>query len=450
MVEYDCDGCQKKFNHKSTYDRHRNKKKPCKINDNNQKNDEVEVQNIIQLDPILENINEIPNINKGYVSNNISYYPMLPLRNPHEIPQINKEYIPNSTQYYPIPLRNPHEIPYINKEYIPNNIGYYQIPPLCNPHEIPYINKEHIPNIMSNLQTSQIVPNIANVEIKPIDNIKSHKCNYCDNCYTQACHLLRHMKSCLEKKQSDQKYETEINNLKQKYELLNKDIESKNKEIDGKNKELSNKDTEIAYLKTLVDGAGGIIKTSMNATSYIMANYTNAPLLLAITDKSIITKNKDNFVDELIYSYNNNILDRHIGDIVVSHYKKTDPKTQPLWNTDVPRLNYMVRTPINDKEDWFIDKKGNQLKAKVIDPLLNDHIKPDLLKYLVDQNNKINTVKDIEHLDNLFDSMKIVNLIIKLIDESKLADDIIRYVASHFFFQRKDDVKMIEHKEVIV
>ncbi len=356
MVEYGCDGCDKKFDHKSAYDRHRKKKIPCKVPD---------VKPLIVQDKLI-NIQTTADI-----SNSLSK--------------------------------------------------------ICNA--------------------------LLNQPVNIINNeIINHKCNHCNNSYSKACHLTRHYKTCSQKKQSEQKFESEINILKQKFELeiitskqkIELEMINSKQQIELLNKELEIKNKENEYLRTLVSDAGNIIKTSVNATSYIMTNFTTTPALLAITDKSIITKNDETFVNQLIYKYNCDNLETHIGDIIIAHYKKTDPKNQPFWNTDVPRLTYIVRMLTDDKEDWFIDKRGTRIKAKIIDPLLNTYIRPELLEYLTAQQANMGTVKNTNEMENIFESMKTANLIIKLIDESKLANDIIRYIASFFYFQKNNEIKQIK------
>ncbi len=209
---------------------------------------------------------------------------------------------------------------------------------------------------------------------------------------------------------------------------------------------MKNMAKENEYLKTMVNGASGVLKSSLSTLAYITTNYSKAPVLLPITDESIITKNDDNFINEIIYSHTNDSLNTKIGDIIVAHYKKTDPKQQSFWTTDVSRLTYIVRTLINNKEDWFVDKKGNGLKSHIIDPILNDYIKPLLLKYINEQQAGIGNIKDGDKLEDIFDRMKVANLIIQSINESILADNIIRYIASHFFCQKIDDIKLIENK----
>ncbi len=417
MVLYICNPCGKPFDHKANYEKHMSRKKPCK--------------------PPLEN-SEIP------VNNNVIV-----------------------------------DVPILLQHPLKNNI------------------------IIGDVELND------NVDVDELQNI--HTCVCCNNTYSNSCNLARHYKTCQAKQQLDQKYQAdidifkqkyqseitvlkhqyelsdnnknnEINNLKHQCELLNKDIDIKNKdidnlkhqyelfftmknnEIDGYKKEIENKNKlieqltntqidsakqEVEYLKTLVNGAGGVIKTSFNALTYITTNFKTTPVLLPISDESIITKNDKNFVNEVIYSYTIETLDQKIGNIIVGHYKKTDPQQQSFWTSDVSRLTYMARILTNDKEDWFIDKKGIKIKSHIIDPILNDYIKPLVLKYLNEQQDSIRHTTDGGKLENIFDYMKTANLIIKSIDESSLAEDIIRYIASHFYIQKADEVKLLKNKPEI-
>ncbi len=433
IKKHKCISCNKSFDRKANFDRHMNKKIACKKNTDDliPQKEVHDINNIIESTQLLQffaqnNIKVIKTCDNAISSHIIPY-------NSHIIPPASKNKVVTDDQSI---------LPLVINELAPNKMD---------------INKD-----------------------QQIDQNKLHKCNYCGGIYSQACNLARHYKACQEKQKNDQKYQAEIDSLKQQNALLIKEIANHvallakeiasheallSKEIANNKVEIENykteiktkdrtirhltrdytdsKNKEVEYLKTVVNGAGGVLKTSFNALSYITTNYTKAPVMLPITDQSIITKNDDNFINEIIYSHTNDSLDTKIGDIIIAHYKKTDPKQQSLWTSDVSRLTYIMRTLINNKEDWFIDKKGNGLKANIIDPVLNDYIKPLLLTYIGNQHGLVANVKDGDKFEDIFVRMETANLIIKSINESILADNIIKYIASHFYCQKTDDIKLI-------
>jgi hypothetical protein len=81
-----------------------------------------------------------------------------------------------------------------------------------------------------------------------------------------------------------------------------------------------------------------------------------------------------------LYHFENDTLDKFIGDIIIKQYIKEDPKVQSVWNTDVSRLAYLVRELINNKKEWSIDKGGNKVTEYIIKPIL-DFIKIEIEKY---------------------------------------------------------------------
>ncbi len=169
MPKHICNGCNKIYDHKGSYIRHINKKKPCEF--------------IVDEEPKLE------------------------------APELPQEIIPNLD-----PNSEVKHMPIDNVEL------FGQIQP------IPIID---INNVVKN--------------DKPV-----YECSYCNNTFTKANNLSRHYKTC-PKKDTFDKSQIEAG----KIELLRKQLESKDREIE-------NRDKQIEYLKTLISGAGSIIKISVN------------------------------------------------------------------------------------------------------------------------------------------------------------------------------------------
>lgn len=197
------------------------------------------------------------------------------------------------------------------------------------------------------------------------------------------------------------------------------------------------------HLKSLINNAGLIIKSSVSTMSYLMTHYTDAPILKPITDFSAIEydeKNEEfNLMDALIVEHDNGNLHRYLGDFIVKTYKKEDPTQQSIWNSDSVRLTYVIRQLINKKPDWKTDKKGVNIKKNIIDPLLSyinnivvdylhnsnleDYVKEPYYKYKL-RVNKVETASKI-HYD---------------INNKFLSEEILKYITPHFYLNKIDQL----------
>ncbi len=182
-----------------------------------------------------------------------------------------------------------------------------------------------------------------------MDKIDQNKCNYCEGIYSQASNLARHYKACQEKQKYDQKYQTEIVDLKHQNALLVKEMEGYKANIERYKADIKIKDCtirdlnrdyidsknkEVEFLKSVINNAGDIINTMSCITS------NNASMLLPITYQNITNK--------AVNSYTNKILDTDSDDIIVAHNDQLDLK-QMIVPSDVSRLTNIMRTLINNK-----------------------------------------------------------------------------------------------------
>jgi hypothetical protein len=114
-----------------------------------------------------------------------------------------------------------------------------------------------------------------------------------------------------------------------------------------------------------------------NVVKYVNQNYINAqPLEMLQSNQAknlLMAQNtKTHSVEELmIYYYDKHTLDKFIGKIIKSEYKKEDPETQQFWATDVSRLSFLVRRVMKENDKiWINDKKGIMIKKYIITPIL--------------------------------------------------------------------------------
>lgn len=302
---------------------------------------------------------------------------------------------------------------------------------------------------------------------------KKYLCDYCNTSFTQSCHLSRHLKYCKKKEsehklleqefqkykeqQEFEKYKIEKDNeiyiLKEKLNFFEKEkkyIENEKMELKQHLETLKN---ENKFQKHLIESAGGMIKKSMNTFSYLLLNYNNAPELQSLKDYSIISKNREALIENLIYYHKKGNFEKYIGDFLIQQYKKDDPKMQAFWSSDIERLNYFIRELINNntegchinKEDlgkkenksisWLIDKKGIRVRKNIIDPLLQ-YVHDIGVKYLNEKN------KEIYNLDNnkaieLVSKMQEIGAINSGIKSNIISNNINKYIAPHFYLNKE-------------
>ena len=131
------------------------------------------------------------------------------------------------------------------------------------------------------------------------------------------------------------------------------------------------KDAE--YYKQMLMEAGGLVKKSVGSLTYIVDNYENAPALQAINMDEIKTlkDNEKKFIEDVLSAFKHKTIGKYLGSLIIKIYKKDDPESQSIWNTDDSRLTYLIKELLGNKSsNWVIDKKGVKTTEYLIDPLL--------------------------------------------------------------------------------
>lgn len=321
----------------------------------------------------------------------------------------------------------------------------------------------------------------------------------CDTCnYKTDCRVSwhKHINTIKHKKKSTEKDSVDINNIKKDHEieLLKEKLKAIESEKNNIEKQLQNerimferqlKLTENQLIKTenqlnstkqqyenhietlknennfqkqLINSAGGMIQKSMNTLSFLLLNYNNAPCLQSLDDYSIISKNVDYLIKDLIFYFKKSKLDKYLGDFIVKHYKKDNPELQAMWNSDTERLNYFIRELYNIKNSeivlkndenkkidnqWIVDRKGLKMTKCIINPLL-DYICNLNINYLK-QKNKENNEADLKERESILKDMETIALINCDIKNHNLSKNINKYIAPYFYLD-KGNHKLIKSK----
>ena len=253
----------------------------------------------------------------------------------------------------------------------------------------------------------------------------TYECDYCGSEFKHHQNMYRHMKYRCKEKIS----------LQNKNEIL----EKQNKELNTENKKLI--DTNLNNSE--------VTKKSVNVMTYALKHFQDASPVGLLEDDKFDEMTKFLIYDEdgnkktnksveeiIIFHYKKDTLIKVLGELIVNKYKKTNPKKQSIWSSDISRLTFIVRDIIGKtkKSKWITDKKGIHITQTVINPMM-DIIKKRLIKFVNKSGKIINETKDI--LSKMHDA----NLALLAIKLGKIHSEILRYIAPHFNFNIDDKLK---------
>jgi len=188
---------------------------------------------------------------------------------------------------------------------------------------------------------------------------KSTTCEYCENTFSRSDALKRHYPRC------------DIRNDKLK---RLEEVEKENEELKEVNKDV---------IKTN--------KYAMSAFNYLAKTFKETPALNRVRVDQLDTimykdhNTDDDFklVESLIYYHRFKRLHEYIGDTIVALYRKHDPETQSIWNSDTQRLSYIIRTLVDDDIEWKRDNGGKKVLKVVINPIL-EYIEKKIKGYILE------------------------------------------------------------------
>lgn len=297
-------------------------------------------------------------------------------------------------------------------------------------------NKKVLQYMDTNISTNDNSQNSSKLPETPTESahknsMDTYKCKSCGNIFTRISNLTRHYKICTDKNE-------EIETLKLKVEQYEKDRKQYKKDVTFHVKETNHYKEEVEYYKQLLREAGGLVKKSVNALTYAVDNYDNAPPIKSITINEIDTfdKNTDKIVNDILSAYKHKTIGKYLGDIIIKVYKKDDPKTQSIWNTDDSRLTYLIKELLGNKSsNWVIDKKGIKTTEYLIEPLLS-HIRSLLVSHQMSSQIPEINVGSVEIEFILENGKKLVNLI-NDIDDGVIEKEVLKHISGHLRFSNK-------------
>jgi hypothetical protein len=209
--------------------------------------------------------------------------------------------------------------------------------------------------------------------------------------------------------------------------------------------------TENEYHKKLTTNAGNVIGKTMGALKYIVTNYNQAPQIKQLDEKSarllLSYKTEDGKIvgpivgktplQYMLDLYENNKLTQHLCNIIVSQYKKMNPRDQSIWNTDPNRLSFVIKsTSKTDKTAWENDKKGIKVNEYIIKPLLSQIVQLiseyDKMSFeIIDEMTK-------SQREKYADNSKFTTDLRHSINTGSLNKELLRFVTPYFYLSRRD------------
>lgn len=222
-----------------------------------------------------------------------------------------------------------------------------------------------------------------------------------------------------------------------------KDRETKLKEKETEIKKIY--EVENEFHKKVVETSGQLIGRSMNMMNYAIKHFKETPKLLALegasakellkyesNDGKITRKIENNELPERIAKLNElSLLPKHIGNNIVTHYKKSDPSQQSLWVSDVSRTKFIVRD-----DEWKKDDNGIKINKNIITPVLEEvlHV---MSEYRRDHHDKIGHMTPAEEAKYV-DITKQSHDIYDNVRKGKIGKDILKHMTPYFSMDRKN------------
>jgi hypothetical protein len=305
------------------------------------------------------------------------------------------------------------------------------------------ITNKHIKMRDSQLRenSNHVAPPKSPLKSPPVMNavlpqIKTLNCKYCGTEFSWKQNLSRHHKTCGAK-------DTDKDTLANKFILLEKKVE-KQAEIVEKQAEIIQGYTNS--FRTIAENSTEANKASSNALSFVITNLKNAPSIEKFANFGLLMEGNTKYTmaEIAIHYYKKAELPKFIGDKLIKHYKKDNPKNQSMWNTDSNRAAYIIKELSDDESEWRTDKGGIVTSKYTVAPIF-DHINNDLKRFIKESRKLL-----IENAsDDILTNMIHAQSIIMEMESGTLNNKIIKYISNYFHLDKKHVKKLITSNIII-
>ena len=178
--------------------------------------------------------------------------------------------------------------------------------------------------------------------------------------------------------------------------------------------------------------------------------YPNAPILKKLDNYQYLDSGSSKeFMDDLIYYHKRGNLHIFFGDFILKHYKKKDLSQQSIYNTDVARLNFIIRILADSELLWKKDWRGIKTQKIIIIPMLT--YTEELITDYIKKYSRRNFVEKVNMrmYTQVMDKIAILMQIEQLISSKKLEKNVLKYIAP-FFKMDNEEKGEEEYVETIV
>ena len=228
-------------------------------------------------------------------------------------------------------------------------------------------------------------------------------CILCDKKYSNNESFKTHKYKFHKKKINSCKNSNKINKINNKLDDIKNDIKNDMKnnmntvkqEINDVKEEINNSKKEVV---TVVNKA---INKASSLIKYLMENHRSVPPLKKITKNQCIPilrldydcpeKDNDYSLQKIfIKDFSKNLFISNIAKSILKMINYTNKNTQPIYNTDSTRYNYVVKITT---DLWNEDKSGIKFTDYIIRPLLR-YIRDLIEEYIDNELEQVNMYKN--------------------------------------------------------
>ena len=281
------------------------------------------------------------------------------------------------------------------------------------------------------------------------NNNLTNMCLYCNTVFKYKSGLCKHLKNCNKKEIHDKlKNANQIinqnNTLINQSNIIHKEIKNVKTTVDDMKITMDDVKFTVDDVKTSVNN---VIKKTSSLIKYLMKNYNNVQPLVQFTEdkckkiidtayginNQIIKQNKSDteiLLERLIFDYKKKQLHSYIGNLIYKILSDKDKNKQPIWTSDVSRLNYAIKITL---DKWHNDHVGHTFCDLVINPISDYLIKiiTEWQRYFYDIEEDI---YDINLWNKLADSVDVKSYIKSEI----FMRDILKLLAPKFKFIKEE------------